>query len=134
MNKTMDYYEILGVEKNASKDEIKKAFRQKARQYHPDINKAPDAADKFKEIGKAYETLSDDNKREIYDRYGFVFDTNVSTAYSGLNAMKEMSAVVDKMKEIQIDEVAGIKVLATRDYSKAQWSHKRKYRLDLRFC
>ena len=57
---------------------------------------------------------------EIYDKYGFVFDTNVSTAYSGLNAMKEMNAVVDKMKEIKIDDVAGIKVLATRDYSKAQ--------------
>jgi len=70
MNKTMDYYEILGVDKNATKDDLKKAFRQKARQYHPDVNKAPDAAEKFKEIGKAYETLSDDNKRQIYDRYG----------------------------------------------------------------
>lgn len=57
---------------------------------------------------------------EIYDKYGFVFDTNVSTAYSGLNAMKEMNAVVDKMKEIKIEDIAGIKVLATRDYSKAQ--------------
>lgn len=57
---------------------------------------------------------------EIYDKYGFVFDTNVSTAFSGLNAMKEMNAVVDKMKEIKIDNIAGIKVLATRDYSKAQ--------------
>ena len=57
---------------------------------------------------------------KIYAKHGYVFDTNVSTAYSGLNAMKEMNAVVDKMKEIKIDEIGGIKVLATRDYSKAQ--------------
>ena len=57
---------------------------------------------------------------EIYDKYGYVFDINVSTAYSGLNAMKEMNAVVDKLKQIQIDDLAGIKVLAVRDYSKAQ--------------
>lgn len=67
---TTDYYEILGIDKNASKDDIKSAFRKKARTLHPDVNKAPDAEEKFKELGKAYETLMDDNKRATYDRYG----------------------------------------------------------------
>lgn len=65
-----DYYEILGVSKDADKNEIKSAFRKKARQLHPDVNKAPDAEEKFKELGKAYEVLSDDEKRATYDRYG----------------------------------------------------------------
>lgn len=65
-----DYYEILGVDKNASKDEIKSAFRKMARIWHPDVNKSPEAETKFKELGQAYETLMDDEKRATYDRYG----------------------------------------------------------------
>lgn len=65
-----DYYDILGVQREASSEEIKKAFRRLARQYHPDINKEEGAADKFKEINEAYEVLSDSQKRAVYDRYG----------------------------------------------------------------
>lgn len=64
------YYDTLGVSKDASKDEIKSAFRKKARQLHPDVNKAPEAEEQFKELGKAYETLMDEEKRMTYDRYG----------------------------------------------------------------
>lgn len=65
-----DYYEVLGVQRNASSDDIKKAFRRLARQYHPDVSKEADAEKKFKEINEAYEVLSDDGKRQRYDRFG----------------------------------------------------------------
>ncbi len=65
-----DYYDVLGVSRQASKQEIKRAFRVLARKYHPDVSDEPDAEERFKEINEAYEVLSDDQKRARYDRFG----------------------------------------------------------------
>jgi molecular chaperone DnaJ len=70
MPEKRDYYEILGIEKAASKDEIKDVYRKLAMKYHPDRNKAPEAEEKFKEISEAYAVLSDDQKRRQYDTLG----------------------------------------------------------------
>lgn len=70
MSSNKSLYDTLGVSKDASLEDIKKAYRRLARKYHPDINKEPDAEDKFKEINGAYEILSDENKRKQYDMHG----------------------------------------------------------------
>ena len=85
------YYEILGVNKNASEDEIKKAYRKLAKKYHPDINKNQDAEERFKEINEAYEVLSDKQKRENYDTYG----TAEPGSYSGFDGFSGFADMDD---------------------------------------
>lgn len=70
MAEKKDFYDVLGVSKDASQDEIKKAYRKLSKKYHPDINQGEGAEEKFKEVSEAYETLSDDQKRAAYDQYG----------------------------------------------------------------
>ncbi len=77
-----DYYEILGVARNASAEELKRAYRNLAKKYHPDINKSADSSDKFKEIQAAYDTLNDEAKRKRYDRYG-VEGVNAGEGFAG---------------------------------------------------
>ena len=76
-----DYYEVLGVDKNASEADIKSAFRKLAKKYHPDVSKEPDAAEKFKEAQEAYAVLSDSSKRSQYDQFGHAaFNQNAGGA------------------------------------------------------
>jgi molecular chaperone DnaJ len=81
-----DYYEVLGVGRTASPEELKSAFRRLAREYHPDVNKSPDAEERFKELNEAYAVLSDAEKRTVYDRYGH-------EGLSGMGGMPDFTTV-----------------------------------------
>jgi len=90
------YYDILGVNKNASNDEIKKAYRDNAKKYHPDINKEPNAEEKFKEIQKAYEVLSEPEKRKQYDQFGHdAFEQSQTGGGSGFSGFGGFSGFED---------------------------------------
>lgn len=98
MNKK-DYYEVLGVSKTATDEEIKRAFRRLAKQYHPDVNKSADAEAKFKEIGEAYAILSDPDKRRQYDQFGHAaFEGGAGGGFSGFSAEDiDLSSIFDDL-------------------------------------
>ncbi|GMC17387.1 hypothetical protein N5D_13630 [Enterococcus faecalis] len=83
-----DYYEVLGLAKGASDDEIKKAYRKLSKKYHPDINKEADAEEKFKEVSEAYEVLSDPQKKADYNpiHYQHITPTTQGTIHSTMCA------------------------------------------------
>ena len=94
-----DYYEVLGVSRDASQDEIKKAYRKLAMKYHPDRNPDdPNAAEKFKEATEAYEILSDPEKRAAYDRFGFA---GVHSDFASVNA-RDFSTFADLLLQFLV--------------------------------
>ena len=87
MSEKRDYYEVLGLSKGASEEEIKKAYRKMAKKYHPDINKEPGAEEKFKEINEAYEVLSDPQKKATYDQFGDRKSTRLNSSHRSQSRM-----------------------------------------------
>jgi molecular chaperone DnaJ len=95
-----DYYEILGVSRDADKEEIKSAYRRLARKYHPDVNKEAGAEERFKEINRAYEVLSEPEIRQRYDRFGEAGVSGAASAGGGFQDMGDMGGFADIFESI----------------------------------
>jgi len=119
MNKK-DYYEVLGVDKNASENDIKSAFRRLAKKYHPDVSKEEDAAEKFKEAQEAYAILSDPEKRKQYDQFGHSAFTNSQGGFSGFEGFDFGS-----MSDIFEDLFSGMGFGSSRSRSRNQNSPRK---------
>ena len=105
-----DYYEVLGLSKGASQDEIKRAYRQLAKKYHPDINKEPGAEEKFKEINEAYDTLSDEQKKARYDQFGHEDPTQGFGGFGGGQGFSGFSGGFGGFDDILKVDSGGINV------------------------
>ena len=92
-----EYYDILGLGRDASDSDIKKAYRRKARELHPDVNTAPDAEERFKELNEAYDVLSDERKKAVYDRYG---TAEAAQGFGGGYQAVDMSDIFSGMGDI----------------------------------
>jgi len=117
---SINYYDVLNINKNASQDEIKKAYYKLALQYHPDKNKDKNAENKFKEIGEAYEVLSDENKRRNYDNNNLNINTfinphdifnqvfkhsfNINTGFNCVQTIKSVQTIIQNGKQITIEK------------------------------
>jgi curved DNA-binding protein CbpA len=117
---SINYYDVLNINKNASQDEIKKAYYKLALQYHPDKNKDKSAENKFKEIGEAYEVLSDENKRRNYDNNNlnlnsfinphdifnqvFKHSFNINTGFKCVQTIKSVQTIIKNGKQITIEK------------------------------
>lgn len=91
-----DYYDVLGVQRTASKDELKKAYRRLAREYHPDISKQDGSDEQFKEINEAYEVLSDDDKRAAYDRFGHAGINSSGAGYGDFSGFGNVADIFEE--------------------------------------
>jgi molecular chaperone DnaJ len=90
-----DYYEVLGIQRDASLDDIKKAYRRKARETHPDVNSSPNADESFKEVNQAYAVLNDPQQRAAYDRFGHA-GVNGGSSYGGFSGFNDVADIFDE--------------------------------------